>query len=81
MGGERGGRLQGRLVHNTIPGYKHTWVKELTFPMMDHRIVNGLASPVSLSPCHPELGAKAPGPKAVEGAGRLTRGLRREVNL
>ena len=49
--------------------------------MTDHRIVNGLASPVSLSPCHPELGAKAPGPMAVEGADRLTIGLGREVNL
>ena len=49
--------------------------------MMDHLIVNGLASPVSLSPCHPALGAKAPGPTAVEGAERLTSGLGREVNL
>ena len=46
---------------------------------MDHLIVNGLASPVSLSLCHPELGAKAPGPKAVEGAGRLTSGLGKRV--
>ena len=49
--------------------------------MMDHLIVNGLASPNSFSPCHPELGAKAPGPIDVEGALRLTSGLGKEVNL
>ena len=49
--------------------------------MINHRIVKGLASPVSLSPRHPELGAKAPDPKAVEGALRLTNGLGKKVSL
>ena len=82
MGWEEKGEGDWRGDWSTTPflGTKKK-VKGWTLPMMDHLIVNGLASPVSLSPCQPELGAKAPGPIAVEGAGRLTSGLGKEVNL
>ena len=75
MGWEEKGEGDWRGDWSTTPFLgSNTRVKGLILPMMDYRIVNGLASPVSLSPCQPELGA-------VEGTERLTSGLGKEVNI
>ena len=81
MGWEEKGEGDWRGAWSTTPFLGICMSQEFPLSMINHRIVKGLASPVSLSPRHPELGAKAPDPKAVEGALRLTNGLGKKVSL
>ena len=81
MGWEEKGEGDWRGAWSTTPFLGICMSQGFSLSMINHRIVKGLASPVSLSPRHPELGAKAPDPKAFEGALRLTNGLGKKVSL